>query len=178
MQILITCFHVLTLESDFDRLFHSIDADGDQHISFAELNALIIGIQFDEINLDQAEATEKLMKDFDTSLDRKIQLSEFIEGVSRWIGEAKRSGDSSNNAGPNTVKYLDNFHQVCCAHLVILIYPARNSSRILMKSCLCTYSKPRESTICWGIKAMKWLRVFKTVRRPLLKQSCCCCLGL
>lgn len=98
-------------EEVIEKLFHSIDADGDQHISFAELNALIIGIQFDEINLDQAEATEKLMKDFDTSLDRKIQLSEFIEGVSRWIGEAKRSGDSSNNAGPNTVKYLDNFHQ-------------------------------------------------------------------
>ncbi|KAH7859984.1 hypothetical protein Vadar_007910 [Vaccinium darrowii] len=109
-QILITCFHVLTLESDFDRLFHSVDADGDQHISPAELKALIIGIRFDEINLDHTEATEKLIKDFDTSFDRKIQLSEFIDGVSRWLDEAKRSGDSSN-AGPNTVKYLDNFHQ-------------------------------------------------------------------
>ncbi|KAH7860746.1 hypothetical protein Vadar_017591 [Vaccinium darrowii] len=98
-------------EEVIEKLFHSIDADGDQHISSAELKALIIGIRFDEINLDQAEATEKLMKDFDTSLDSKIQLSEFIDGVSRWIGEAKRSEDSSNNAGPTTVKYLDNFHQ-------------------------------------------------------------------
>ncbi|KAH7860522.1 hypothetical protein Vadar_014429 [Vaccinium darrowii] len=96
-------------EEVIEKLFHSIDADGDQHISSAELKALIIGIQFDEINLDHTEATEKVMKDFDTSLDGKIQLSEFIEGVSRWIGEAKRSGDSSN-AGPTTVKYLDHFH--------------------------------------------------------------------
>jgi Ca2+/Na+ antiporter len=98
-------------EEVIERLFHAIDADGNQYISHAELKALIIGIRFDEINLDHAEAAEKLMKDFDTSLDRKIQLSEFIEGVSRWLDEAKRSGDSSSNAGPTTVKYLDNFHQ-------------------------------------------------------------------
>ncbi|KAF7140679.1 hypothetical protein RHSIM_Rhsim06G0204600 [Rhododendron simsii] len=105
---ILSCF--LTLESDFDRLFHAIDMDGDNHISSAELKAMIIGIQFDEINFDEADATEKVMKDFDTSQDRNINEPEFIAGISRWLDEARHSVASSN-AGPTTVKYLDNFHE-------------------------------------------------------------------
>ncbi|KAG5546163.1 hypothetical protein RHGRI_018365 [Rhododendron griersonianum] len=105
---ILSCF--LTLESDFDRLFHAIDADGDDHISYAELKAMIIGIQFDEINLDEADATDKVMKDFDTSRDTKLDLQEFITGISRWLDEARHSVASSNG-GSNTVKYLDDFHE-------------------------------------------------------------------
>ncbi|KAI8552492.1 hypothetical protein RHMOL_Rhmol06G0270700 [Rhododendron molle] len=49
-DFILSCF--LTLESDFDRLFHAIDVDDDGQISYAELKAMIIGIQFDEICLD------------------------------------------------------------------------------------------------------------------------------
>ncbi|KAF7140329.1 hypothetical protein RHSIM_Rhsim06G0204200 [Rhododendron simsii] len=105
---ILSCF--LTLESDFDRLFHAIDVDGDGQISYAELKAMIIGIQFDEINLDAADATDKVMKDFDTSLNTTIELQEFIAGISRWLDEARHSVASSNG-GSNTVKYLDDFHE-------------------------------------------------------------------
>ncbi|KAG5546164.1 hypothetical protein RHGRI_018366 [Rhododendron griersonianum] len=105
---ILSCF--LTLESDFDKLFHAIDADGDDHISYAELKAMIIGIQFDEINLDEADATDKVMKDFDMSRDTKLDFQEFIAGISRWLDEARHSVASSNG-GSNTVKYLDDFHE-------------------------------------------------------------------
>ncbi|XP_058221561.1 sodium/calcium exchanger NCL-like [Rhododendron vialii] len=92
------------------KLFHALDVDGDDQISYAELKAMIIGIQFDEINLDQADATDKVMKDFDTSLNTKIELQEFIAGISRWLDEARHSVASSNG-GSNTVKYLEDFHE-------------------------------------------------------------------
>ncbi|KAI8552488.1 hypothetical protein RHMOL_Rhmol06G0270500 [Rhododendron molle] len=107
---ILSCF--LTFESDLDRLFHAIDVDGDDQISYAELKAMIIGIQFDEINFDEADATDKVMKDFDTSLNTKIDEREFIAGISRWLDEARRSGSgASSNGGPNTVKYLEDFHE-------------------------------------------------------------------
>ncbi|KAE9458100.1 hypothetical protein C3L33_10022, partial [Rhododendron williamsianum] len=71
---------------------------------------MIIGIQFDEINLDEADATDKVMKDFDTSRDTKLDLQEFIAGILRWLDEARHSVASSN-CGPNIVKYLDDFHE-------------------------------------------------------------------
>ncbi|KAF7142014.1 hypothetical protein RHSIM_Rhsim06G0204400 [Rhododendron simsii] len=107
-DLILSCF--LTLESDFDRLFRAIDANGDGQISSAELKAMIIGIQFDEIYLDEAEATEKVMKDFDTSRDTKIDKPEFIAGISRWLNEARHSVASSNG-DLNTVKYLETFHE-------------------------------------------------------------------
>ncbi|XP_058221560.1 sodium/calcium exchanger NCL-like [Rhododendron vialii] len=92
------------------KLFRALDVDGDGHISYAELKAMIIGIQFDEIYLDEAEATEKVMKDFDTSRDTKIDFQEFIAGISRWLDESRHSVASSNG-GSNTVKHLEDFHK-------------------------------------------------------------------
>ncbi|KAL6999585.1 tRNA (cytosine-5-)-methyltransferase ncl1 [Sarracenia purpurea var. burkii] len=79
---------------DYGRLFRAIDGNSDGYISFDELKALIVGIRFDEINLDENDAAYKVMTDFDTSSDQKIQLSEFIAGISKWLEEAKRSGAS------------------------------------------------------------------------------------
>ncbi|KAL6999586.1 hypothetical protein U1Q18_000745 [Sarracenia purpurea var. burkii] len=110
-------------EGVIEKLFRAIDGNSDGYISFDELKALIVGIRFDEINLDENDAANKVMTDFDTSSDQKIQLSEFIAGISKWLEEAKRSGASSQTgtasqtgaashpAGPATVKYLDAFEQ-------------------------------------------------------------------
>ncbi|GMP65915.1 hypothetical protein CsSME_00026500 [Camellia sinensis var. sinensis] len=102
-----------------DKLFKKIDVSGDGQISATEMRALIIGIQFNDFNVDVDDAVDKVMNDFDTSLDSKnvpsveskIDQLEFFVGISKWLNEAKCTGASSVQAGPHTIKYLDNFHQ-------------------------------------------------------------------
>ncbi|KAL6535952.1 hypothetical protein OROHE_012796 [Orobanche hederae] len=89
------------------KLFMAIDDNDDGYLSHSELRALIVGIQFNEINLDENDAVEKVLKDFDASLDRQVDLNEFINGVGRWLEEAK-GGRVSNNAG--SMKYIDEYH--------------------------------------------------------------------
>ncbi|KAH7843988.1 hypothetical protein Vadar_023186 [Vaccinium darrowii] len=93
------------------KLFKTIDGNGDGIISFPEMRAFIVGVRFDEINLDEDDAMKKVMNDFDTSHDNIIDFPEFFNGISKWLGEAKRSGAASVNAGADTMKYLDDFHQ-------------------------------------------------------------------
>ena len=104
-----------TLQWIFDRLFKKIDGNGDGYISDTEMRALIMGIRFDEIHLDENEAMKKVMTEFDTSSDSRIDLPEFIAGITKWLEEAKRSGAASVDAGPTTIEHLDNFHLVCWA---------------------------------------------------------------
>ncbi|XP_062094395.1 sodium/calcium exchanger NCL-like [Humulus lupulus] len=97
-------------EPDVDvisKLFDKIDADNDGELSTSEIRALIIGINFDEIDLDSDEAANKVMADFDTSNNSRVDKKEFINGISRWLNEAnqtKRSGNASSDP-------LDEFHE-------------------------------------------------------------------
>ncbi|XP_059661461.1 sodium/calcium exchanger NCL-like [Cornus florida] len=95
-----------------EKLFKMIDGDNDGFISYAELRALIVGIQFDNVNLDQEDAVDKVMKDFDIlTRDSKVDKREFKEGIERWFEEAKCSGDSSHEGGPGAKNYLDDYHK-------------------------------------------------------------------
>ncbi|KAK1582976.1 hypothetical protein Q3G72_019912 [Acer saccharum] len=91
------------------RLFDTIDENKDSHLSASELKALIIGIRFDEIDLDQDDAVEKLLIDFDMSNDSLIDINEFITVVSKWLNEANRGGPA--DAGPETIKVLHDYHE-------------------------------------------------------------------
>ncbi|KAL6205836.1 hypothetical protein ACLB2K_023088 [Fragaria x ananassa] len=93
------------------KLFHTIDVDRDDCLSPAELRALIVGIRFDEIELDKDDAVDKVMKDFDTSRDSLISHDEFIAGVRKWLNEAKHAGDSKTTSGSHTMKFLSDFHE-------------------------------------------------------------------
>uniref|UniRef100_A0A5B7A5G3 EF-hand domain-containing protein n=1 Tax=Davidia involucrata TaxID=16924 RepID=A0A5B7A5G3_DAVIN len=93
------------------KLFTMIDGNGDGSISLPELRAFIVGIRFEEINLDEDDAVDKVMKDFDTSHNSQIEPEEFINGISKWLEEAKHSGDSSSKAHPGAIKYLTDFHE-------------------------------------------------------------------
>ncbi|KAK4439141.1 Sodium/calcium exchanger NCL [Sesamum alatum] len=93
-------------EEVLEKLFKAIDDNEDGYLSHSELRALILGIQFNEINLDQDDAVEKVMKDFDITLDSRVDLREFIDGVGRWLQEAQSA--VSNHAG--SMKYIDEFH--------------------------------------------------------------------
>ncbi|GKV16428.1 hypothetical protein SLEP1_g27070 [Rubroshorea leprosula] len=93
------------------KLFHAIDENHDDHLSFSELKALVLGIRFEEINLDRDDAVEKIMKDFDSSNDYRISKDEFIVGISKWLNEAKRVGGSSTDPGPRTSKFIEGFQE-------------------------------------------------------------------
>ncbi|KAF8391280.1 hypothetical protein HHK36_023582 [Tetracentron sinense] len=92
------------------KLFTTIDLNSDGSLSDSELRALIIGIQFDQMDLDKDDAVEKVIKDFDTSNDSLIDVEEFVKGISKWLNEAKRSAVSGHNPGPHTIKFINDFH--------------------------------------------------------------------
>lgn len=71
------------------------------------MKAFVVGVQFDVVNLNQDDAMKTVMSDFDTSHDERIDFPEFVNGITKWLGEAKGSGEDS----------LDNFHLVCCTVL-------------------------------------------------------------
>jgi Ca2+-binding EF-hand superfamily protein len=65
------------------------------------LRAFIVGIHFEEIDLHHNDVVDKIMKDFDTSHNYRIEEGEFIEGISRWLKNTKRT------AGPDSlVRFL------------------------------------------------------------------------
>ncbi|XP_044499051.1 sodium/calcium exchanger NCL isoform X2 [Mangifera indica] len=91
------------------KLFDWIDESKDGQLSRSELKALIIGIRFDEINLDMDDAADKLLKDFDSTHDDQINFEEFCDGIEKWLNEANR-GKRSADHGSQTSK-LSDFHQ-------------------------------------------------------------------
>ncbi|XP_022874790.1 sodium/calcium exchanger NCL [Olea europaea var. sylvestris] len=90
-----------------EKLFNTIDKNDDQHLSRSELRALIVGIHFNEIDLDENDVVDKVMKEFDTTHDSKVSLGEFIDGVERWLQKAK-GAKVSKHAG---LGYIDYFHE-------------------------------------------------------------------
>ncbi|XP_047334606.1 sodium/calcium exchanger NCL-like [Impatiens glandulifera] len=94
------------------KLFEAIDINKDNHLSTSELRALMLGIRLDEVNLDEDGAVDKVMKDFDTSLDSKVDYREFVLGISKWMDEAMqfKSGNSRID-GPDTIAHLTEFHE-------------------------------------------------------------------
>ncbi|KAJ0101037.1 hypothetical protein Patl1_04780 [Pistacia atlantica] len=92
------------------KLFDWIDENKDGELSRGELKALIVGIKFDEINLDKDDAADKLLKDFDSSRDNQINSDEFYQGISKWVNEVNR-GKRSGDPGSQAEKLLGDFHE-------------------------------------------------------------------
>uniref|UniRef100_A0A2N9FCL0 Uncharacterized protein n=1 Tax=Fagus sylvatica TaxID=28930 RepID=A0A2N9FCL0_FAGSY len=76
-------------------LFDAINTNSDDYISATELRAFIVGIHFEEIDLHHNDVVDKIMKDFDTSHNYRIEEGEFIEGISRWLKNTKRTAESA-----------------------------------------------------------------------------------
>ncbi|MBA0848799.1 hypothetical protein Goshw_007366 [Gossypium schwendimanii] len=93
------------------KLFETLDENHDGGLSPSELRALIIGIRFEEIDLDQDDAVSKVIADFDTSRDNLVQEDEFVEGIMKWINEAKQTGGAYLESNAGTFKFIDHFHQ-------------------------------------------------------------------
>ncbi|KAK6919149.1 Sodium/calcium exchanger membrane region [Dillenia turbinata] len=93
-----------------EKMFRLIDVNQDGYLSANELRALIIGIQFEEVNLDIDDAVNKIMEDFDTSQDHRIDVNEFIQGISRWLDEAKHTTGYGTENDHLTGKFIQDFH--------------------------------------------------------------------
>ena len=85
------------------------------------MRALIVGIRFEEIDLNHDDAVRKIMDDFDTNRNDMITEQEFVDGISRWLQRAKRFRGASGDAGSRTIKFLSDFDMVSCAMLSFLI---------------------------------------------------------
>ncbi|KAL0011234.1 hypothetical protein SO802_006342, partial [Lithocarpus litseifolius] len=83
-------------------LFHKIDKNNDNHISLNELRALILGIQIEEVGLDEDDYEAMVMEEFDIPGDSHITETEFIKGVSKWINKAQHP---ANNQGHDKPKF-------------------------------------------------------------------------
>ncbi|KAL4308960.1 hypothetical protein GQ457_01G004140 [Hibiscus cannabinus] len=92
------------------KLFETIDENHDGALSPTELRALIIGIRFEEIDLDKDDAVRKVLEDFDTSRDSLVQEDEFVRGITKWIYEAKQIGGADLESNSGTYKFIDDFH--------------------------------------------------------------------
>ncbi|WJX68527.1 hypothetical protein P8452_52885 [Trifolium repens] len=92
------------------KLFATIDENKDGHLTHGEMTALVVGIQFEEIDLEHDDAVRRIMTDFDTSRNELIDEEEFVNGVCRWLHAARRTRAPAGDAGPHTVKFLSNFH--------------------------------------------------------------------
>uniref|UniRef100_A0A453QPH7 EF-hand domain-containing protein n=1 Tax=Aegilops tauschii subsp. strangulata TaxID=200361 RepID=A0A453QPH7_AEGTS len=95
-------------ENVIRKLFYKIDNDDNHDLSRAELHALIIGINFEELDFDKNDAVDKIMDDFDTSGNDTIDEGEFVEGMKIWLNEAKRKVQAS---GAYTNKFINDYHE-------------------------------------------------------------------
>ncbi|XP_061349649.1 sodium/calcium exchanger NCL [Gastrolobium bilobum] len=92
------------------KLFAKIDENQDKKLTHGELRALVVGIQFEQIDLDHEDAVIRIIEDFDTSQNQLVEEEEFVNGICRWLQKARGSRVASPDAGPHTLKFLSDFH--------------------------------------------------------------------
>ncbi|XP_022139616.1 sodium/calcium exchanger NCL [Momordica charantia] len=92
------------------KLFLRIDENKDGLLSASELRALILGIQFEEIDLDHDDAVNKILTEFDTSRDFHVDVEEFVNGVIKWLSQAQATRPGRGDDGPHSMRFLHNFH--------------------------------------------------------------------
>ncbi|KAK9078214.1 hypothetical protein SSX86_002271 [Deinandra increscens subsp. villosa] len=90
-------------EDVLHKLFNSVDVNGDGRLSQAELRALVVGMQLNDINFNEDDAIDKVMKEFDTSGDEEVDFQEFITGIANWLEEARRTKISYPIASPDYI---------------------------------------------------------------------------
>ncbi|KAJ9170853.1 hypothetical protein P3X46_018918 [Hevea brasiliensis] len=63
------------------------------------------------LEIDINDAVDQVLKDFDTSGDSRVDVDEFIHGISKWLDEAKHSARHSNGHIAGTSKLITDFGQ-------------------------------------------------------------------
>ncbi|KAG2683891.1 hypothetical protein I3760_10G055100 [Carya illinoinensis] len=79
--------------------FQKIDKNRDNFISVSELRALILGIQI-EVGLNEDELEAKVMQEFDISGDDRINETEFVKGISKWLVLSRHPANEQDHDRP------------------------------------------------------------------------------
>ncbi|KAF9589310.1 hypothetical protein IFM89_022637 [Coptis chinensis] len=74
------------------KLFQTMDQNGDANITSDELKRLILGIQF--VFVMEEDFVELVLNEIDASGDGQIHEKEFVEGISKWLIDSKKSKDT------------------------------------------------------------------------------------
>ncbi|KAL2539383.1 sodium/calcium exchanger family protein/calcium-binding EF hand family protein [Abeliophyllum distichum] len=94
----------------FKNLFKAIEENENGSFSRSEVRALIVGMRFREIDLNELDDTVRdIMRFLDANLDSRVDLNEFVAGIIRMLQDYRAY---SKHAGPYTRKYLDNYHEL------------------------------------------------------------------
>ena len=84
-----------------------MDESGD--VSRSELHALVVGIDFWEIDFDENHAVDKVMAHFDTSGNDTVDEAEFVVGMKKLIDHAK---SRTRSLGALSEKFIHVYHAV------------------------------------------------------------------
>ncbi|KAG5546159.1 hypothetical protein RHGRI_018365 [Rhododendron griersonianum] len=90
------------------RLFEEVDQDRDKFLSLTELRKLFHGIKYERWHAHKDRAVDEVMKEFDTSSDKKITMDEFVSGFTKWLEEMKLSAEKPYH----TVKSLKELYEI------------------------------------------------------------------
>ncbi|KAL6202145.1 hypothetical protein ACLB2K_025856 [Fragaria x ananassa] len=89
-----------------ERLFKTLDTDGSGFVSPDEMRTLVIKIQSAETGSSRNhDHLDNIMKVFDRSGDKCIDVTEFIEHISVWLNKAKRPKNAFHEPGRRSFKY-------------------------------------------------------------------------
>ncbi|KAI3702806.1 hypothetical protein L6452_28558 [Arctium lappa] len=70
-------------------LFKKMDRNGDDHLSYLELKALLEEIKLSKLTWDWEKVMDKLINEFDHNDDKRISWEEFHDRVTKWINEIR-----------------------------------------------------------------------------------------
>ncbi|KAL3652603.1 hypothetical protein CASFOL_002284 [Castilleja foliolosa] len=71
-------------------IFEETDQDADKTLTAAELKDFLREIKFRRLHSDKDKVSDDIMKEFDKNNDTKINVDEFVQGIGKWIEEAKK----------------------------------------------------------------------------------------
>ncbi|KAI3753708.1 hypothetical protein L2E82_25769 [Cichorium intybus] len=102
------------------KLFDSIDVNGNKRLSQSELRALVVGLQLNDIKMNEDDAIDEVMKEFDTSNNNEIEFEEFAAGLQKWLQKAKDSKRGLYTPGTETMEYVhDYFEETLKEHYLV-----------------------------------------------------------
>nr|GMD83251.1 sodium/calcium exchanger NCL1-like [Ipomoea batatas] len=119
------------------QLFREYDCDGNNYITRAELQKLIMTVKFGEVvQLDCDDSVKKVMREFDRDGNDMIDQHEFVHGITRWLDEAIRVSKCSDKR-----KAIDEFDKMKWGEIDKLVYEVEPNEQIHYKILTWAFNK-------------------------------------
>nr|GMD93130.1 sodium/calcium exchanger NCL1-like [Ipomoea batatas] len=119
------------------QLFREYDCDGNNYITRAELQKLIMTVKFGEVvQLDCDDSVKKVMREFDRDGNDVIDQHEFVHGITRWLDEAIRVSKCSDKR-----KAIDEFDKMKWGEIDKLVYEVEPNEQIHYKILTWAFNK-------------------------------------